>query len=508
MQLARYITYNEIYGIDTSYNDSIFFIKQIIGKYKKELVLSFLGYLSKEIGLENNADTISSLQLKLDIKINGILIHTRSILVLHQIFYETNKYTNENSSEKIESKDIFNLFLYANQILTKTDTPTGGYGSSKITIGSLMTAMRMHVGVITPFDVKLMEELFIKFYKRIIETEEYNILNSAVLDGTEITIDKFLEILNNFTKGKSISGIFGLYDKFSVMELNDIYNKWINRKPKIKIPNDYRFLETYPLIKNNGKYFACSLIILFMATARKIYHVLSANKKSKGFFRTYWGKNIVEPVIKEYIKDIFKSENVQIIDIDFQKEVGEEIADLVIIWEDKIHLIEIKSGYMALEHRFSDNESDFKENFEKKYIFNTSGKNQLVNQLDIFDNKYKKFSVLCGLNSEIKYKVFSCLLVFDEALSILGFKRYITDIYNELVMNKMNKYENIEPFFYPNLMTFVELLNFKYRIKDKNKRMTIFHNSYVYHDSITEFFDDIKAEKIPTINGILKDDID
>ena len=507
MQLATYITYKDIKGIDISYKESIFYIKYIFQKYKRELILSFLGYLGVQLGLKNGIEISNGIQLKFGIKINGFLIHSRSILVLNQIFYETKQFNDQDESSKITSNDIFNLFLYANQILTKTDTPTSGYKDGIITIGSLMTAMRMHIGLITPFELRLIEEIFKKFYNNLVESEKYKIFNDIIIQETGITINKFIEILDNFEKRISVKGIFELYDKFSVLRYEDIYLKWDNRIPLIKIPLDYRFMELFPLIKRNDNYYVASAVILFMSTARKIYHVLSANNKTKDYFRSFWGKYIVEPVMKEYIKEIFGSDEVRIIDIDFQKVIGEEIADIIIIHGDDIYLLEIKSGYMSLESRFSDDEILFKENFEKKYILNTSGKHQLLNQLDIFENKYDIISKICELDKSTKYKVFSSLVVFDEAMSMLGFKRYLSKVFNDNLKPKLSGYTKFNPFLYSNLLTFVEILSFERRIKNKKNRIYLLKALFNYHDSLWDFLDDIKDNKIK-VDGISKDDID
>lgn len=60
MQLATYLTYKDVKGVDISYNDSILFIKLIFKKYKREIILELLGFTSKEIGLDNSLKVYTS----------------------------------------------------------------------------------------------------------------------------------------------------------------------------------------------------------------------------------------------------------------------------------------------------------------------------------------------------------------------------------------------------------------------------------------------------------------
>lgn len=504
MQYAEYCTYKELKGIDKSFNESIFNIKLIFSKYNKEIILSFLSYITRELGFINALESIKALQIKLGIHSNKNLIHTRAILVLSQIFFETNNYS-DNSDNLIITEDIINLFLYANQILTKTDNPSKKLISNKIIIGNLMTAMRLYIGAIPPLEIKLIVEIFIKFYEKMSKTNKFDDFNKIIYEEYGLEIKSFINILNIMSSNKFPNEIFRFYERFVAVDYDIIFDKWKNRNPKIKIPNDYRFFEEYPLIKKQNKLYSFSLIMLFMSIARKIYHILSANVESKDCFRAYWGKEIIETVIKEYFKNIFVSGNIHFVDVDFQKETGIELADLVFIDNDNIYLIEIKSGYMALEHRYSDDESVFKENFDKKYLYNSSNRHQMVNQLEIFERDYTTFQNLCNLNRNVKYKVFSCLMVFDEALKMMGFKRYINDEYNKFLNYTSDRFSKIEPCPNAILMTFGELLYFR-NINDISKRMTIFHKSFYYPDSLTDLFEDIKDNQIK-IDGISSDDI-
>lgn len=506
MQLARYITYKDVKGIDVSYSESIFYIKLLFGKYNRNLILEFLGYVSKEIGFENNPQASKKLQNEFGIDINGFLIHTRSILVLFQVFYETKKFNEDYLQSQVDNNDIFLLFLYANQILTKTDSPFEKNSNSVVTIGHLISTMRMYIGSIIPFEVGLIHEIFLNFYNTLIDTDKYSEYNEIIIKHTGISISRFIEILISFKKQKTPADIFRIYDKFAVLNYDKIYYQWENRNPKIKLPLDYRFIEQLPLIKKDNQYYAPSMIMLFIGFIRKIYHVLSFDENSKQNFRGFWGANVVEPVIKNLLMRTFENDEVKINLTNTQKIIGVELSDAMIINNDDIYLIEIKSGYMALNNRYSDNPSEFKKNFEEKYVFNDSNKHQLINQLDIFHDNYDKIVDIFGLNKETNYKVFSVSLVFDEALSMMGFKRYLGKTFNDYIMPKMSGYSKFTPYIYSNLLTFAELLAFERRIPDINKRMMIFKSLFNYQDSFWDLIDDIKGGKIK-IDEINKEDI-
>jgi len=506
MQYATYITYKDIKGIDISFNECIFKIKIIFKRYKRETILSFLGHVSQEIGLENSFESSKKVQETLGIEIKGILVHSRAILVLYQIFFEETGYSVNNNDIRLTNEEHFYLFLFANQILSKKDFTYEYSKSGEVTIGHLIGLMRLYVGIINSFETNLVEELFLKFYIKLTTSKKYSIYDEVIFKNTGLRINDFIKILEDFRKPHMPSSIFSTYDKFAVLNYDEIYGVWDRRSPKINIPLEYRFFELYPLIKREKQYYPTSAMLLFVNIIRKIYHVLSNDEQTKGEFRAFWGTSIVEPVIKEYVKNIFETSEVKVIDRESQKKIGMEITDIMLINADDIFLVEIKSGYMALSHRYTDDQEIFKTNFEKKYILNSSGKHQLINQLDIFDNYYDKFADLYSLDKNIKYKVFSTSLVFDEALSMIGFKRYLGKVFNDNLNPKFSKYTKFLPYLYSNLLTFAELLTFEKRIPDKNKRIVLLKNLFAYHDSFWDLLDDIKDNQIK-VEGIQKDDI-
>jgi hypothetical protein len=506
MQLALYTSYKDEKGRDISVKESILYIKIIFKRYRRLLILNFLSYVAKEIGLIASFDKSVELQYKLFKYKNSdsVLIHNRAVLVLFQVFFETTDFDENNTEEKIRNDEEISLFLYANQILNKTDT--AGLKGSEIRIEHLMVMMKLYVGTINAYELNLTHDYFLEFYIKLLSSEKSTEYNEVLKKQTGLTIDDFISILKEL-KNSKLKDPFKLYEKIGLLEYDEIYEKWENRVPKIALPSDYRFFEQYPLIKKDDLYYGTSVISLFSSIIRKPYHILSSDPESKNSFRGFWGKYIVEPTIKEYVKKIFSSNGIRVIDIDFQKLIGFEISDLVIVHENDVYLLEIKSGYMGLEDRYTDDIDKFRTAFEKKYVYSSTGKHQLLNQIDMFEKNFGKLSKLCELNENTRYRVFSGSIVFDEALSMLGFKRYLGNSFNKIMSPKVQSYKNFLPFLYSNLLTFAELISIGRRIKNIEKRIHILKATFNYQDSLYDFLEDIKEKKI-AVDGIAIEDID
>lgn len=506
MEFKAFVSYCDVYKRDISFKESLFFIKLIYGKYRKDVILSFLGYISRKIGVVYTEFSLFEIQREFGIESNRLSIHPRSILVLYQIFYDSIKFSENSTEEVLHLEEVSLLFLYANQILNKTDFEKGKDGPVGVNVQLLMSMMKMYVGTIHAYEISLTEEYFIKFYEKLSESGKFEEYNTVLKKETNLGLIDFITVLKEIKERHKIDRPFELFDKFAVLKFENIEETWKKREPKIPIPNEYRFLELYPLIKRGEEYYGVPPIYMFLSLIRKPYHVLSNENSTKDTFRGFWGSNIVEPIIKQYIREIFESKDTRVYDLDFQKILGFEPADIILINNDDIFLLEIKSGYMGLADRYGSNIEKFKTEFDKKYIYNSTGKHQLINQLDIFENNYRKISKLLDLNASTKYKVFSCSIVFDEALTMVGFKRYLGKIFNEIIKDKMHEYTNILPFLYPNTLTFTELLSFERRIIDIKKRITLFKFSFNYEDSLSDFFNELKDNTI-AMDGIVPVDI-
>ena len=506
MDINAFVTYNDVYKKDISSNDSVFYIKLIFRNYRKDVILSFLGYISQQIGVVNTPTSLLKIQEYFGIQSNGLAINPRSILVLYQIFYDSIFFKEDSTDEGLQTNHVSLLFLYANQILNKTDFEKGKIGPSVINIQLLMSMMKLYVGSINAYEINTMEEYYLLFYEKLATSERSTEFNKVLIRNTNMDIHKFIDVFYEMKENKHINSPFELFDKFAVLKFEDITAVWKDRKPILPIPNEYRFLEQYPLIKRNDLYYGVPPIQIFMSLIRKPYHVLSNDPSTKDTFRAFWGTNIVEPIIKQFIKRIFECPNTFVIDIDFQKKIGFEPADVVIVNDDDIFLLEIKSGYMGLADRYSASVEKFKNEFEKKYVYNSSGKHQLLNQLGIFDRQYNKIIKMLGIDINKKYKVFSCSVVFDEALTMIGFKRYLAQIFNNGIEKNIDNYKNFTPYLHSNLMTFSELLGFERRVNNVEKRIQLFKQSFFYLDSMNEYFSDIKNQKIQ-VEGIIPEDV-
>lgn len=504
MEYKQYISYSDIFKKDVSSKDSLRYIKLIFGKYRKLLILNFLSYVSMKIGVIPSQSHLRSVQKEFDINVDGITIHQRSVLVLYQIYYETIKFNSKNTNEVIEANDVLLLFLYANQILSKTDIIESELTTNEINTKILMMMMKIYVGVISAYDLNIMIEYYLAFYEKLLASQHFGVYDIAIKAKTNLKIVDFIEILKNIKNHHKLNKPFETFDKFSVLKYSNMNEIWNNRVPKLDIPNEYRFFEQYPMIKNENLFYGVPPLILFLSLIRKPYHLLSSDDNTKKYFRADWGKQIIEPVIKFYIRKIFENEEVRIIDFDFQNNYGFEPSDIIIVFQDNIILLEIKSGYMALEDRYNSDEQIFKDSFENKYVY-SGKKHQLINQLKILNEKYDLIFEKMNLKGEIKYKVHSGLLVFDEALSLLGFKRYLAKIFNEHLTRDIKEVQRFNIFEYSNLITFAELLSIERRINNKDKRIHFLRDSFHYMDSIHELFEDIKSRKIEANNISIED---
>ncbi len=506
MELKVFVSYYDVYKKDISFKESLLCIKFIFRKYRRDVILSFLGYISKRIGVVYTQESLLKIQEDFGISSNGLGINPRSTLILFQIFYDTTIFNEESSDEVLLNDHVSLLFLYSNQILNKTDFEKGKDGPSEVNIQLLMSMMKLYVGSINAYEINLMEEYYLLFYEKLAETNKVEEYNKILFKHTGMDIHMFIQVLIEMKEFKRIDSPFDLFDKFAVLKYEDIYDKWNKRIPLLPIPTEYRFLEQYPLIKKDSLYYGVPPLNTFLSLIRKPYHVLSDDVDTKDTFRGFWGTKIVEPIIKQYIKDIFTSDNVRVVDIDFQKKLGVEPADIVMVKDEDIFLLEIKSGYLGLADRYSQDPVIFKREFDKKYVYNTSGKHQLINQLDIFESKYDKIISLLEVDKTKYYKVFSCSVVFDESLQMFGFKRYLGNIFNDNIKTKIKGFKKFLPFLFSNLITFSELLSFGRRVNDVNKRIQLFKYSFNYQDSMSDFFNELKDHQI-SMEGIAPEDI-
>ena len=497
----RFYTYEDEYKVDISKNECELKIYEIFSKYRKDIILAFIGHVAKNIGLDSSFENISKVQkdmIGIGANVDAI-IHRRGLLALVQYFYEFDDYSDNDTRVILDAKDVFNLFLLINQILNKTEYQTQEANNDEIPIEILQASMRMSIDLLTKNDIVLANDNFIKFYEKMKQHKDYETFNNILFKNTSLFLDDFLEILKKFKNREKISDIFNLFEKFSVLKYEDIFSKWHNRIPKIKMPLDYRFLEQYPLIKKDDKFYPVDALLIFYSTIRKVYHLLSSTEISKSFRNTFT-KEIAEPVVKEQIEKIFKSDDMIILDTNSP---GYEYSDSAIMNENTIILIEIKSAYMGLEIRYTDDRQKFKTEFDKRYIF-LEGKHQQIKQLKNIQNNIEKFVKACNIEKKEKYIIFSLLVVFDESLSAIGFNNYIRQQFHKKYIDEIVETDQLKIFPFNAVITFNELNLLLKNTIDTNTRLSLLKFFFTYNLSLTDLLQEIiHGEK--EIDGFIYD---
>src|SRR5437667_1249095 len=102
MELGVYISYKDETGRDVSLEDSFFYIKMVLKRYRRDVILSFLSFIAKEIGVVESPERLKEIQSNFGITTEqGVLIHSRAVLVLFQLFFETYGFDESNGSETV-----------------------------------------------------------------------------------------------------------------------------------------------------------------------------------------------------------------------------------------------------------------------------------------------------------------------------------------------------------------------------------------------------------------------
>lgn len=511
MNIEQYYTYKDKFGRDISIIETMRKIKFILSKYKKELILKFLNHLLKKFADGNTIENIDKIQIELiNLSIDKYkIIHERAYFVLFQFFYEIENYNEEDSSIIINQIDVLNLFLLVNHLLDKNEYKSIELDNAEIPIELLMASFKMSTDFIDPKDIRIQNDLFIKFYEMIYTYNESKNYDKILIDKTGLSLKEFIEILHKFKnlEKQAFKNLFKKLEKSSALKYEKTHETWINRSPMLRIPFDYRFLEQYPLIKKEDDYYITSFSLLMRSIIMKPYHILSEETKNqRPSFRYFFTKNIAEPTIRKLILEIFQCPKIKEINVCSE---NNEYADFGILIEESIFLFEIKSVFMGLEIRYTDDKDKFKMEFEKRYILNDSGKHQQINQILKIENEFDKFIDLTGLDKNLKYKIFCIELVFDEVLKSIGFNPfniYIRDKFNKEIKMDIDKFKNINPYHLNILITFNEMMFLNELLKDPYKKFLVLKNFFSYDETSLEgLVYDLRDGKV-LIEGIDKDD--
>jgi len=508
--LNQYYTYKDEYRKDISKDETLFKIRFLLSKYSKKTVLGMLSFVGKRMNIENPKTNIPKVQEELfgHSFEKLFIVHSRAVLVLYQLFCDVTQFNDSDTSEIINPDDACVLFLLTNHLLDKCEYKSIKNSDKIVPIELLMFMMRMSTDLIGPNDVRLQANLFIRMYEKCTEHEDFLSFDRLLKSITGLEISDFIVILKSFVNQEHVDHL-ALFEKLGnclVLDFEEVNEVWNSRKPVINIPFDYRFPEQYPLIKSEGNYFLINFTLLIKSIILKPYHILSASTEEwPTNFRTFFSKEIAEPVMRDILRETFLCS--EIIEVQTYRK-GNEYADFGIVEGDKIFLFEIKSAYMGLEKRYSQDSEEFKSEFDKRYILNSSGKHQQIGQLINIEENFDNFLELASLERK-RYKIFSIIVVFDEVLKgfeINPFDLYVRNIFNQEISERMSEFTNILPFTSNVMITYNELMFLKESIKDPLKRLQIILNFFTYDKSNLETLILSLINGSSIINGITQED--
>jgi hypothetical protein len=488
LDLIQFYTYKDEFGQDISKAESEFRIKLIYSNYRQELLIGFLGHIAKRIDLDNTLENIDNLQKELiGIEFQKAhIIHRRAHLALWQYFFDNKNFNHKDNRNVLDAKDIFLLFILVNQILDKSEYQKHDEESILHAGFSFLS-----IDLIQKNDLVASNFFFIKFYEKLISHPLKDEFDKILINLTTYNLEFFRDFCIKLQRREKINHIFNIFENFSVIKYKDISKIWDNRVPKIQKPFDYRFIEKYPLIKDDKLFFPIDFINIFLSVFRKPYHLLS-QKNNKFNFRNIFSKEISEPVIKEYIKENFTSDNIKIIETSYN---NYEYADTGLLFGDQLILIEIKSVYMGLDLRYTEDKNKFIDGFNKRYI-EGAGVRQQIKKINYIETNYNKFIEDCQLEQK-KYNIFCLLLVFDESLSTIGVNVYIRNKFNKFFKEEFEQeFNNINPYPYNATITFNELYFLFNDNKSQRERFKILNSFFIYNLSLTEFLYELKKGTI------------
>lgn len=481
-QVIRYYTYKDEYRIDLSQEECEKNIYEIFAKYKKEIIIGFIGHIAngtKSNTVEEwNAVQVQLMSLGYDI---AAVIHKQAHAGLYQYFCQASDFSDSDNRIVLDAPDSFNLFLLINQILDKTSYQRYDFESI------LHTSFSMAPHMVQTNDVRASFYFFNKFYNQMLHHQLKDKFDEILIKETKKDLYFYCDMSHKIFNRINVSGLYNDLGILCAIDYNFVSRVWGERNPKIRIPYDYRFIEEYPLVKRGKTFHAVDFIMIMMSILRKPYHVLS--RPGQDFnFREIFTKEIIEPVIKDYIRQIFQSENIKFIDTSFE---DYEYADFGLLKDNQLILIEIKSVYMGLGIRFAKDKDTFIKGFNKRYV-EGSGLIQQLNVINKIENNFNTFISRCKLENK-KYNLFCLMVVFDESFLSIGVNKYLKGKFNELFNEKFSeKFNHINPYPYNGTITFNELFYLKHNHENAEDRFKVLNSFFTYNHSFNDFLMELK----------------
>ena len=478
MGAIRYYKHSDYYGFRKELSYYFSLIEHIFSKYNSFTILNLISKISQEIGIDNEPKNLSRIQNKILKPIdNNIWLHRRSLSTLVQIFCSGKHNQDDINLYNIQGTDILELFLCSNDIIEASEEkllPEINDPIERI----LFVSYKWIGDLVTATDIQASILFFKKYYERISMSDSVEEYAAMFLNETGIEFSDYLEILDNFSHKKIKHNDFNQISSLLSLNINEISEKWEARKPKLEIPFEYKFIETYPLIKFDEQLFVSGIHLLFIGLIRRAYHCLSGTNEGKKF-RYLFGEKIVEPTIKDYLRDLLIDNTTKELNV---SKGDYEYADFGVIHNKSILLFEIKSTLMGLNLRYESTPKRFFQEFDRRYASKKSGAGQQVGRLLDINRDFEGFCKLTGLNANQDYIVYNILLVFDDALSAEGSNFYIRNKYEAFISKDHKAITKICTPARNSLLTFNELYILNKELKSSLDRIQflIEYNKYDY----------------------------
>ncbi|MFW6046617.1 MAG: hypothetical protein ACOCP4_02360 [Candidatus Woesearchaeota archaeon] len=463
--ILRFYSYKDLHGRPLTSESCINKITKIIISNSRNHWLRFLTELSKKVKFWTEYGDIIRFQ-KDNFGVNFpdvIVINRRAVLVLTQFLFSINEDEFSSTSKSFNSKDLGFLFLIINEYIDKKETISLRKSLKK---EIFFTSFKIIHTSFNISDIKILYFLFNKFHNFIRNSKNIDKYNEILIKELGCSLQSFSEVLNY------LMGIDKLNNKF--YELVDIQSikcesidfLWKKRENKLPIPFEYSFLEKYPIVKADGKYYIYDNTNLFLSTIKKVFSVLADDEVYD--FRHDFGQNIVEPIIKNELSDIFLDSDIEIINVSSRKF---QYGDFGLCFGNYIFLFEIKSIYFKPRIRYSMDYDYFISAFDGKFI-KKSGVEQQVKRIKDIDNNFEHFKQLSKLKNE-KYKVFPIILSFDDSIQALGCNWYVNNRFSIFKRILIKNLKNIEISENMCIISFTELILLKEKYSNPKSRIEL-----------------------------------
>ena len=483
--IKKYYTFSDEFQMEVGQDFCINTILKIIKTYKKEPLFRAFSSIAMKIGVANDYYKILDLQkemLNIPTLKKSVIIHRQATCIIFQFLLSIPD-QEFGYTEEIRLNDIFLLFILANQI---SDLKESEHLAVMASSGKKMffTNIKSIHFTNTKDDLQAGFFLFKKYYKRIVELNKYEF---------STVISDYIVILETI-EDRKYTEIFNLFDKYAVLNFEDSNKAWWAREPKFGIPNEFPFLQKYPLIKIKNEYLVTDVHSIFSSLIKNLYQVLI--EYDNILFKGEFGKKVVEKTIIELIVETFVDDKVKELKVGSKKY---EYGDFGLLYENYIFLFEIKTSLLNNNTIYTNRYDIFMKIFNDKFI-KAEGVHQQVQKIKHIESHFEHFCSLSKIDPKKKYTIYPVLVSFDESLMSFHCNWYIStrfDIFKRICKLKLEKFE-LAPCH--STVTFNEIYRMRYVERAPSERLMLLKN---YSDdrkkmpiSFSFFLQDLNAFKL------------